>query len=259
MRPVLTGEQKRYGAAKERFLKPALIKFIETEFPQIGGPLVVKLFVEKIMEKIDQIAPLKERVKPGQMVWNNLDEKTRADHPKRKTKSVLLTIVTREEVEKLEKGVKHNELMPERIARLCREAKEQETLLSMRDLGLIFGKDGSSISHYRINYEKSQKTVLPHTGSLHDQGTTLTHKEIICRKVKQEGKDPSLVAKETNHSQRSVDNYLQGYERVKALSEMGKSPNEISFLTGMGPRLINQYKNLIHDFGDFPENPNPIT
>lgn len=258
MRPVLTRGEKRYGAAKERFLKPALIKFIETEFPQIGGPLVVKLFVEKIMEKIDQIAPLKERVQPGQMVWNNLDERTRADHPRRKTKSVLLTIVTEEEVAKLEKGAMHSELMPERIARLCIEAKDQKTLLSMRDLGLIFGKDDGSISRYRIKYEKSQNTVLPHTGSLHDQGTTITHKEIICRKVKQEGKDPSWVAKETNHSQRSVDNYLQGYERVKALSDLGKSPKEISFLTGMGPRLISQYKNLIHDFGDFPKNTNPI-
>jgi len=248
MKPSLTDGQKRYGAAKERFLKPALIRFVEKEFPHIGGPLVVDLFVTKLLDQIEKLAPLKNRVQPGQMIWNNLDERTRADHPRRKTKSVLLTIVTQDEMAQLECGVKFSELMPQRIARLCLEAKEQNTLLSMRDLSLIFGRNGGTLSHFRIDYELAKSVVLPHTGSLHDQGTTLTHKEIICRKVKLEGKDPATVAKETNHSQRAVDNYLQGYERVSALADAGKDESEMAFLTGMSLHLIKQYRRLIYTF-----------
>jgi len=248
MRPILTDYQKKYSAAKERFLEPALIRFVEKEFPQIGGPLVVDLFVEKVLQEIDKLAPLKERVKPGQMVWNALDERTRADSPRRRTKSVILTLVSEEEVKQLEQEVKFSTLMPKRVARLCHEAKEDGTLLSMRDIGLISGCHGGTVSKHRIKYELENKTVLPHTGSLHDQGTTLTHKAIICRKVKQDGKDPSVVAKETNHSQKAVDNYLNSYEKVKSLKEMNKTNKEITFLTGMGSRLIKQYEQLIDEF-----------
>lgn len=247
MIPSLTDGQKRYRAAQERFLQPALMRFVAQEFPHIGGPLVVKLFVEKILERIDRLAPLRHRVQPGQLVWNALDQTTRADHPRRKTKSVTLTLVTAGEINQLESGVRSATIMPERIARLCREAYAHGALLSMRDLGIIFGKHGATLSHYRIAYEQQKQTVLPHTGSLHDQGTTLTHKAIICRKVKLEKKDPSVVARETNHSQRAVDNYLQGYERVKALKELRKSSKEISFLTGMGNHLVHQYEQLIQE------------
>lgn len=247
MMPSLTDGQKRYHAAKERFLAPALMRFVAREFPQIGGPLVVQLFVEKILEQIDRLTPLKERIKPGQLVWNTLDKTTRADHPRRKTKSVTLTLVTEQEVNQLESGILPATIMQERIARLCREAYAQGALLSMRDLGIIFGRHGGALSHYRIAYEQKEQTVLPHTGSLHDQGTTLTHKAIICRKVKQERKDPSVVAQETNHSQRAVDNYLQGYERVKALKELNKSTKEISFFTGMGNHLVKQYEQLVQE------------
>lgn len=248
MIPATTDSKTRYGSGKERFLEPALVKFVESEFPQIGGPLVVKLFIEKILEKIDQISPLKERVKPGQMIWNALDINTRARHPKRKTKSIVLTIISENEVEQLESGKNMKELLPERIAEMCKEAYAQKTLLSMRDIGLILGQCGSEISKKRIAYEKKNETVLPHTGSLHDSGTATTHKMLICKKVKQDRKDPSIVARETNHSQKSVDNYLQGYERVKALKELNKSNMEISFLTGMSLHLISQYENLVKEF-----------
>jgi len=248
MIPVTTDSKTRYGSGKERFLEPALVKFVENEFPQIGGPLVVKLFVEKILEKIDQISPLKERVKPGQMIWNALDINTRASHPKRKTKSIVLTLVSEDEIKKLESGKRMGEISSERIAGICKEAYAQGTLLSMRDIGLILGQHGAEISKKRIAYEKKNGTVLPCVGSLHDSGTATTHKMLICKKVKLDRKDSSIVARETNHSQKSVDNYLQGYERVKALKELNKSNMEISFLTGMSPHLISQYENLIKEF-----------
>ena len=44
------------------------------------------------------------------------------------------------------------------------------------------------------------ETVLPHTGVIHDMGTTLTHKSQIISKYVMERKDPKTVAYETNHS-----------------------------------------------------------
>lgn len=249
MIPTTTSNQKRYSSAKERFLKPALIKFVEREFPKIGGPLVINLFVEKFLEKIDEIAPLKERVLPGQLVWNALDKYTRAGSPRRKTKSVILNLITEDEIKTLEAGATTSQIMPARIARMCQEAFSQETLLSMRDICLILCHEIGNISRHRIRYEQKYNIVLPHTGSLHDQGTTLTHKAIICKKVKGEKKDPAMVARETNHSQKAVDIYLRDYERVKTLKAMDKSTMEVSFLAGMSNRLVKQYENLITELG----------
>lgn len=249
MIPTLTSNQKRYSPAKERFLKPILIRFVEKEFPKIGGPLVTGLLVDKFLEKIDRVAPLSDRIKPGQIVWNALDKNTRADSPRRITKSITLNLVTEEEIKILEEGAKIGDILPTRIARLCQEAFDQGTLLSMRDICLLFGREICEISRRRIKYEEDHSVVLPHTGSLHDQGTTLTHKAIICRKVKGERKDPAVVARETNHSQRSVDVYLKDYERVKSLKGSDKPTSEIVFLTGMSNRLVKQYEQLIEELG----------
>ena len=100
---------------------------------------------------------------------------------------------------------------------MIREAYQQGAVLSTRDLSLLLVSGAAYLSQLRIEYEKEHKTILPHTGVIHDMGTTLTHKRIIIYKHVVEKKDPSIVARETNHSQLAVDKYLKDYNRVKTL------------------------------------------
>ena len=75
----------------------------------------------------------------------------------------------------------------------------------MRDIELLTWRKKGSLVLYRHKYEDKHKTVLPFTGTLHDMGSCLTHKNIIVRKVILEKKDPRYVAKETHHTQKAVD------------------------------------------------------
>jgi len=51
--------------------------------------------------------PLKDHLKPGQIVWNAVDIRTRADSKNPKFVPVILTLISEKDIEKLTKGVPH--------------------------------------------------------------------------------------------------------------------------------------------------------
>lgn len=118
---------------------------------------------------------------------------------------VTLTIIREEDIEKLAKGAAMWQIMEQAIARIIQEAYAQGGLLSMRDIGLLTWRRGSSISNHRKRYEKDHDVTLPHTGSIKDMGSCISHKSMIIRKIEVDKKDSYTVAKETNHSMLAVD------------------------------------------------------
>jgi hypothetical protein len=132
------------------------------------------------------------------------------------------------------------------MARMFREAYQQGAVLSTRDLSLLLVTDGGYLSQLRIAYEQEHQTVLPHTGVLHDMGTTITHKRLIVYKHIVEKKDPAVVAKETNHSQLAVDKYIKDYHRVKTLADDNKDVQFIHHTTNIARHVINQYLQIIN-------------
>jgi len=59
--------QYRPQAAKT--LRQALIRFVTREFPRLGGPWVVELFVDKVLELVEAYRVAADCLKPGQTVW----------------------------------------------------------------------------------------------------------------------------------------------------------------------------------------------
>jgi len=134
------------------------------------------------------------------------------------------------------------------IARIIHEAYAQGGILSTRDISLLVLRDPSTVSALRIQYEKEHNCKLPHTGLLHDIGSGVSHKALILRKVVIEKKDPAAVARETNHSQKSVDRYLYDYHRVKTVYEQNQDIEYIHLVTALSKHLIKQYLEIItHD------------
>jgi len=41
----------RYASAKGRFIKPALMNFLKTEFPSLGGEKIRNLFIEELIKR----------------------------------------------------------------------------------------------------------------------------------------------------------------------------------------------------------------
>lgn len=212
------------------------------------GPVVRENIADALIDLFNSICPESSRLKPGQIVWNALDKRTRADSEKRRYKPVILSLVTDDEVSMFEKGTTTSTIRKSVMARMIREAYEQEAVLSTRDLSLLLVSSASYLSHLRIEYEKEYRTVLPHTGVIHDMGTTLTHKNIIIYKHVVEKKDPTVVARETNHSQNAVDKYLKDFNRVKTLVNDNKDINFIHHTTNIARPVIKQYLQIINNY-----------
>jgi hypothetical protein len=239
---------KHYSSAHDRFLKPAIVNFFEREFCGMFGPVVRENIADALIDLFNSLCPESSRLKPGQIVWNALDKRTRADSEKRRYKPVILSLVTDDEVLMFEKGTSVSTTRKNVMARMIREAYQQGAVLSTRDLSLLLVSNAAYLSQLRIEYEKENKTILPHTGVIHDMGTTLTHKRIIIYKHVVEKKDPSIVARETNHSQPAVDKYLKDFNRVKTLVNDNKDINFIHHTTNIARPVIKQYLQIINNY-----------
>lgn len=212
------------------------------------GPVVRENIADALIDLFNSLCPESSRLKPGQIVWNALDKRTRADSKKHRYKPVILSLVTDDEVSMFEKGTSVSTTRKNVMARMIREAYQQGAVLSTRDLSLLLVSSAAYLSQLRIEYEKEHKTILPHTGVIHDMGTTLTHKRIIIYKHVVEKKDPSIVARETNHSQPAVDKYLKDYNRVKTLVNDNKDINFIHHTTNIAKPVIKQYLQIINAY-----------
>jgi len=239
---------KHYSSAHDRFLKPAIVNFFEREFCGMFGPVVRENIADALIDLFNSLCPESSRLKPGQIVWNALDKRTRADSEKRRYKPVILSLVTDDEVSMFEKGTSVSTTRKNVMARMIKEAYQQGAVLSTRDLSLLLVSNAAYLSQLRIEYEKEHKTILPHTGVIHDMGTTLTHKRIIVYKHVVEKKDPSIVARETNHSQLAVDKYLKDFNRVKTLVNDNKDINFIHHTTNIARPVIKQYLQIINNY-----------
>lgn len=239
---------RKYRTAHDRFLKPAIVNFFRTEFSGHFGPIIRENIAEALIDLFDSLCPEQSRIKPGQMVWNALDRHTRADSPKRRYKPVILTVVDKTDIEMFEKEEPVSKIRKQVMARMMKEAYQQGGLLSTRDVSLILSHNARTLSVERAKYEQENETVLPHTGSIQDMGSTLTHKVQIVYKHVVQGKDPMTVARETNHSQCAVDRYIKDYHRVKTLTDDGKEIDYINLTTNISKHVIIQYQQILKQY-----------
>lgn len=239
--------RKRFDSAKARFLEPALDNFFKREFPKLLGPILRRKLVEELIKLLQALLPLKAHLKPGQIIWNAVCAKTRADSPNVRYVPVTLTMIDEQDIQQLADGVPMPVIIKQGIARISKEAYAQGALLSMRDIGLLSWRQGTTISAYRKSYEKEHNVSLPHTGSLQDMGSCVSHKSIIIKKIAIDKKDPLAVATETNHSIGAVDRYMKDFNRVRVCYQDGKDEEFISLATGLNKFVVKEYVKLIEN------------
>jgi hypothetical protein len=234
---------KQYHSAHDRFLKPVIVNFLVNGL-RYPGPVTAANVADELIRIFEENVPQKDRLKHGQMLWNALDKNTRGDAKKRKYKTVVLSVVTDDEVTLFEHNKSVRDIRKQIIARIMKEAYQQGGILSTRDVSLILASTDGSISKARIEYETDNKTVLPHPGVLHDMGSTITHKNLIVYKYVVEKKETNIIALETNHSQAAVDHYIRDYNRVKIPLEDNKDTEFIHLTAKIAKPVIKQYKDI---------------
>jgi len=229
----------------------AIRRFIQTEFPRLGGPKVIDLFCKQIRKFIDQFYPKGEYVSFGQLPWCGVAKEDLPGRAKTiaqtKLRAVILSLVEDEDYVKLESGVPFREVTKDRIARIMIQADKNGVELAATELALMFSYSRTGINQFIAQYEKEHNCILPRRGTIHDMGASVTHKVEICRKKLLEGKETSDIARECSHDPLSVDKYLLELHRVNFCRKKGMSKEEISFSIQRSVRLVEEYLKLIKE------------
>lgn len=231
-----------------------VIHWLTEEFPHLGGPKVRDLFVSDLIDLIEAHYLPVHRLQPGQTVWYAVDKNDppHEGHSMAETRlvPVILTLVAREDIERLIRQVPFPEVRRQVIARLHREAEAQGGVLAETDTGLLLCQGQTAISHAIRTYEQEHDCILPRRGTVHDMGRSVSHKAIIAKKALQEAKPAPDVAWETSHSLPSTERYLTDLMRVYiSFRRREMTVEETAFATGMSLSLVKEYTALIEELG----------
>ena len=237
--------KKHYGPLARKTLQNALAYVIGEQFPRMGGPRLQELCAQMILEVVNAHVRPAEQMRHGQVLWMGID----VDDPPHAYRRpgqvrlvpVILDLSTPEDIEaRLQRQTPMQRLRAKAV-RLCHQAYAQGALLSNCDLAELLGRDDPQIAHELSLHEEQTGRLVPRRATLHDVGTGLTHKRIICRKHYLEGESPDLVAKETYHSLSAVDRYLSQFDRVRHCREQGMSPEKTAFVLNCSVSLVQEY------------------
>jgi hypothetical protein len=236
---------EKFAPLLDKTLENAVAHQIGKEFPRIGGPRIRRLCAEMILEVIrGHLRPL-DHVTHGQVLWMAVSVD---DPPHRRQRiaetdlvPVVLDLSTSDDVERRLHRLPPRQRRLQRLLRLCRQAYDQGGLLSNCDLAELVQSEPGYVGNLLADYERRTETLVPRRATLHDVGSGLTHKRIICLKRYREGKASDQIARETYHSLEAVDRYLGQYDRVRHCRRQGLTPWETAHVLDCSVSLVEEY------------------
>jgi len=229
----------------DRGLRPALAQRLGQEFPRIGGPRILDLCAQMVLEVVEeQIRPL-ESLRHGQALWLAVDKD---DPPSRnktmkktRLKAVVLDLSTPEDIEARLQHEAASQRHLRKFERLSRQAYEQGGLLGNYDLEQLLNVSAPRIGVLLSQHERETGQIIPRRATLHDLGSGLTHKRIICWKRYAEGKATPDIARETYHSDWAVDRYLSQFDRVRHCRKEGLTEQQTAYMLNCSLGLVREY------------------
>lgn len=134
-----------------------------------------------------------------------------------------------------------------RLLRITEEAHDQGIDLTQEDLAYqIFGSGLRTIRR-DIQALRRQGLYVPTRGQQKDIGPGISHK-VLAVKMFLERKTDLEIARTIYHSLKAVERYTVTFARVLVLLEKGLTPLEVAFVVQISERLVNQYRQLLHDY-----------
>ncbi|NIA16519.1 MAG: DUF1670 domain-containing protein [Nitrospiraceae bacterium] len=237
--------RKHYGPLLQKTLQNAVSHVIGEQFPRIGGPRIRELCARMILDVVDAHVRPTEHLRHGQALWLGIATN---DPPRRRQRTadtklvpVALDLSTPEDIHARLDRKSSRERLRIKAVRLWEQAHQQGALLSNSDLSELPGSHDSTISGVLVEHETQTGRLVPRRATLHEVGTGLTHKRIICWKRYAEGKSCDVVARETYHSLEAVYRYLGQFDRVRHCRGEGMSPEKTAFALNCGVALVNEY------------------
>jgi len=236
---------KHLKPMRVKSLRGQLSRTIRQSFPHLGGVRITNLLADMILEVVEAHLRPRDVLHHGQLLWLGID----IDDPPSRNKTaenvrlvpLVLDLWTEDDLEAHLDRIPASQRLLKRCIRLHEQAYQQGALLSNTDLGCILGLSESRLSRLLVEHERTQKVVVPRRATLHDVGSGVTHKRIICYKRYVEAKSPEVIARETHHSLTAVDRYLGMFDRVRCCSKQQMPSHEIARALGCTERLVHEY------------------
>ncbi len=196
--------------------------------------------------------PKTNHMNPGQISWTTVSKDAKGSYGKSVANTtltnVVLDLVQPHDADERAGGKKVIDVKKEAVARLCKQAYEQDGCLTNAELAILLKISPMSVSKYIAEFELRNNTVLPRRGTIHDMGPSLTHKKIIIHKLFIEQKTVQQVSKETYHSFHAIERYITSFKQIFLCWKKGMNIDEIAFSVRKTKRLVKEYLNIIEEY-----------
>ena len=237
--------RKKFGPLRDKTLRNAIAHRIAKEFPRIGGPRICNLCADMILEVVFKHMRPQDHVTHGQTLWMAVSVNDPPRHRQRIADTdlvpVLLDLSTAEDVQlRIDRLPAPQRLLHKAPPPVPAGSRAGWTALQLRPRRAAQYQRQSD-RQALAEHEHLTNTLVPRRATLHDVGTGLTHKRIICWKRYAEGKEPHIVARETYHSLEAVDRYLGQYDRVRHCRLQGLTPEQTAHALKCSLALVQEY------------------
>lgn len=119
----------QYRPLAAKTLRQVLIGFIQREFPRLGGPWIIELFVDKLLSLVGAYRLERDKLRPGQALWPAvaIEERGGRNKPMSETRQVpvIITVADQAQVAELRQGTRHLEVLKHALVRAARDAFSQ--------------------------------------------------------------------------------------------------------------------------------------
>jgi hypothetical protein len=257
-----THRARNFSPLQDKSLANVLCHLFVTEFGYENKVIFAEAMIERILETIEAFVKPAFLLKPGQMLWMAVpdDGRKHAFKPMKEIPQVpvVLDLLTDGDLQALADGDDLSTIRRRRHARLLDQAYDQGGALAHTDLSAITLTSESVVGADVVQVQQAEERLLPHRGTVHDVGPTLSHKTEVARLLEKGFFEPDIGRKLSPvHNLRSVERYAQVYKNVIKLLERGFAPGEISGILSISQRLVESYIAIVneHHPGIIAENP----
>lgn len=211
------------------------------------SPFEASAVLDTVYEVFRDYFDSRDNLKPGQIRLSVISVEANNGKRLSEAKQVSVTLTLVDDKEDLEVRKKEGVvgLRRHRIQRVCQEALDQGGLLTVEDLAYRIFNCGQRTICRDLDHFTRKNVVIPLRSTIKDIGRTLSHRVLIIKQWAK-GKEYSEVSRDTCHSVKAVQNYVDKFKRAIALYHEGYNAAKISFLLRISSELIEQYIDLYH-------------
>lgn len=220
------------------------------EYKFLGGDKIQDMFIKDLLDEFNKHHKDGWKLNAGQTVWwaVHKNEKPSRNKTIQNTRMVpvILSVASIDDLNLRLDGYSAKEIRRYKVARLLKEAYEQDGVLIQADVSQLLGVSAGTISKDIREYQIEHEEILPYRGTIHDIGPTLTHKKIILKQFLRNVPTPE-IARRTSHSEEACDRYIKSFKKVRKLNGEGLPVENIAADLDMSKALVKEYVEIIED------------